>query len=167
MQPELFLKGKMHVTIDRIDGIEKVTGKAVYVNDLHIEGILTGKILRSEVAHARIKYIRTDKALQLPGVFAVITGEDFPNLNIGRFIRDEKTMARDKIRYIGEAVCAVAAIDKETAEQALQLIELELEELPPIFTAEEGLSPDAPLIHEEWQNYWTLMPVCQIGRAHV
>jgi len=94
--------------------------------------MLVGKILRSQVPHARIKRIKTDEASSVPGVAAVITAQDFPDVRWGLVLHDETVMARGKIRYFGEPVAAVAAIDVETAERALDLIELEVEELPGI-----------------------------------
>jgi len=144
---------------NRLEGNEKVTGKAIFAGDIHVEGIVVGKILRSKVAHARIKNIITDRASKLPGVLAVITGKDFPDVYGGRTVRDEQAMVKNKIRYIGEGVAAVAAVDEETAERALELIEIELEELPGVFSAEGGLEDNAPLIHENWQSYWTSVPL--------
>jgi CO/xanthine dehydrogenase Mo-binding subunit len=144
---------------NRLEGNEKVAGKAIFAGDMQVEGTLVGKILRSKVAHARIKKIITDKAAELPGVFAVITGKDFPDVYGGRTVRDEQAMVKNKIHYIGEAIAAVAAIDEDTAERALALIELELEELPGVFSAEAGLAEDAPLIHENWKDHWTIVPL--------
>jgi carbon-monoxide dehydrogenase large subunit len=157
------------VAIIRLEGNEKVIGESVFAGDMHLDGTLVGKILRSKVAHARIKHILTSRAAELPGVRAVITGQDFPSANIGVTVKDEVVMPRDKIRYIGEPIAAVAAVDEETAMQALKLIELDLEELPGIFSAEEGLAENAQLIHENWQDYSTSMPLRRNGNivSHV
>ncbi len=153
------------MSVTRLEGREKVTGKAVFAGDLKLDGLLMGKILRSKVAHARIKHIDTTLAKQLPGVMAVITGRDFPDARIGFIVIDEVAMARDKIRYIGEPVAAVAAIDQATAERALDLIKVELEELPGIFSVEEALKDDCPQIHEDLMNYATAMPVRRYGNV--
>lgn len=150
---------------NRLEGNEKVSGKAIFAGDMQAEGTLVGKFLRSQVSHARIKNIRTERAAQLPGVLAVVTGKDFPDVYGGRVVRDEQAMARNKIRYLGEAVAAVAAVDEETAERALGLMELELEELPGVFSAEAGLAGNAPLVHENWQDHWTSTPLTRYGNV--
>ena len=125
--------------------------------------MLTGKILRSQIPHARIKRIRTDKALSVPGVAAVITAQDFPDIRTGFMIQDEVVLARDKIRYIGEPVAAVAAIDAQTAQRALDLIELEVDELPAVFTFAQSIDANAPLIHEKFKEYTSKMPLNREG----
>lgn len=132
-----------------IDGIEKVTGKAKYTADLGAEDCLCGRILRSPVSHGRIIRLDTSKAAALPGVAAIVTGEDC-SLTYGviPIAMNEYPMARDKVRYRGEAVAAVAAISEVIAEQALALIELEIEELPAYQTIKEARAADAVLLHE-------------------
>jgi putative selenate reductase molybdopterin-binding subunit len=140
--------------VPKIDGIDLVMGSAKFVVDLGLPGMLCGKILRSPLPHARIRRIDTSKAQQLPGVKAVVTGADFPKEKYGyvlgyrAMIRDEAPLAWDKVRCIGDAVAAVAAIDEETAEEALDLITVDYEELPAIFDPEKAMEPEAPLIHE-------------------
>ena len=102
----------MPTEIRRFEAPEKTIGHATFAGDIKRAGMLFGKILRSQIPHARIKKIRRDKALSLPGVEAVITAEDFPDVKTGLTIQDEVVMARDKVRYIGEPVAAVAAIDR-------------------------------------------------------
>ncbi len=146
----------------RHDGVDKVTGRAKYGADYALPGMLHGKILRSPHAHARIKRINTAEALNLPGVFAVITGKDLPEIaskteQVGEGAVNARylsmnIMARDKVLYDGHAVAAVAAIDRHTAEEALRLIEVEYEVLPPVMTVDEAMRPEAPIILEDLRN---------------
>jgi xanthine dehydrogenase molybdenum-binding subunit len=131
----------------RPDAPDKVAGKAIYIHDLVRPGMLYGKIKFSEYAHAMIKHIDTSKAEKLPGVRAVITGYNTPEIRIG-FIRDNFVLKKDKVRQFRDEVAAVAAIDPEIAEEAVDLIKVEYEELPGLFTPEDALKEDAPLIHE-------------------
>jgi putative selenate reductase molybdopterin-binding subunit len=149
--------------VRRLEAPEKTTGNAIFTGDMKRQGMLTGKILRSQIPHARIKRIRTDKALSVPGVAAVITAQDFPDIRIGFLIQDEVVLARDKIRYIGEPVAAVAAIDAQTAQRALDLIELEVEELPAVFTFADSIDANAPLIHEKFKEYTSKMVLNREG----
>jgi len=137
----------------RVEGIEKVTGKAVYAADVTLPDMLWGRVLRSPIAHGRIKRIDVTQALQLPGVRAVITGKDVAGLRIGRRIYDMPILAEGIVRFIGEKVAAVAAESEEMAEQALQLIEVEYEELEPLLDPLEALKPSAPLIHPDVATY--------------
>lgn len=136
----------------RDDARDKVTGSAIYLEDLQLSGMLYGKVLRSKHAHARILHIDTSKAEKLPGVRGVITGADLPFVH-GESLWDEPFLAREKVRYIGEGVAALAAVDEETAEEALELITVEFEELDPLFDLMEAARPDAPLIHEKLETY--------------
>ncbi|MBI4642069.1 MAG: xanthine dehydrogenase family protein molybdopterin-binding subunit [Candidatus Tectomicrobia bacterium] len=130
-------------SLPRIDAVEKVTGKAKFAADIRLPGALSAKVLRSPYPHARILHIETERARHLPGVKAVITAEDFHE-------PDQQTiMAYKKARYVGEAVAAVAAITPEDAEEALKLITVEYDPLPPVFDPLEALKPGAPLIHEQ------------------
>jgi len=149
--PEYSVIGK---PVPRVDARVKVTGQATYAADLILPGMLHGKLLRSPYAHARILNIDASRAERLPGVRAVVTGKDFPGIFFG-FVpqtRDQLAMARDKVRHVGEAVAAVAAIDEDTAEEALDLIEVEYEELPPVLTIEEAMRGGAPVIHDRAPN---------------
>lgn len=140
--------------LPRVDGKAKVTGTAIYADDLVLPGMLHGKLLRSPYAHAKILNIDTSKAERLPGVRAVITGKDFPGIAIGfmRLYADRPPIAIDKVRHYGEAVAAVAAVDEDTAEEALDLIEVEYEELAPVLSWEEAMKEGAPLVHESAKN---------------
>ncbi len=136
----------------RIDGMEKATGEARFTADLKMPRMLIGKLLGSPSPHAKILNIDVRKALALPGVKAVVTGADLPGQKYGPFRsrRDETGLARGKVRYIGDPVAAVAAIDEETAFEAIELINVEYEELPAVFDPEEAMKEGAPLIHEEY-----------------
>lgn len=146
----------------RHDGVDKVTGRALYGADYSLPGMLYGKVLRSPYAHARIKSINVDKALKHPGVHAVLTGADFPEVKgvmaqVGELIVNThylslNVMARDKVLYDGHAVAAVAAVSKHVAEEALELIEVEYEVLPHVMTAEEAMKPDAPILLPELRS---------------
>ncbi|MBE9574679.1 MAG: xanthine dehydrogenase family protein molybdopterin-binding subunit [Proteobacteria bacterium] len=127
--------------------IDKVTGRAIYINDLKLPGMLYGKILYSKYAHARIKGIDASKAEVLPGVRAVLTGHNIPDVRVG-FLRDQTVLKKDIVRQFRDEVAAVAAISPEIAEEALDLIEVEYEELPGIFDPMEAMKEDAPLVHE-------------------
>ena len=133
-------------SVPRVDGIEKVTGKAKFLGDLAIPGMLHGKILRSTYPHARILAIDTSRAESLPGVAAVFTaadlGDSVPLYN-GRPV-----IAANRVRYVGEPVAAVAATDLATAEEAISLIDLQYEELPTVIGIDAARANGAPLIHD-------------------
>ena len=146
----------------RPDGVDKVTGRAKYGADYSFPGMLHGKVLRSPHAHARIKSINFDKALKLPGVKAVVVGKDLPELEskiefIGEIALNPHYLAhnilvRDKVLYNGHAVAAVAATSPHIAEQALDLIEVDYEVLPPVLNVLEAMKPEAPILHPELRN---------------
>jgi xanthine dehydrogenase molybdenum-binding subunit len=131
----------------RPDGADKAAGRALYIHDLTRPGMLYGKIKFSDFPHARIKNIDTSKAERLPGVKAVITAYNTPEIRIG-FLRDNFALKKDKVRQYRDEVAAVAAIDPEIAEEAIDQIEVEYEPLPGIFSPAEAMKEDAPLIHE-------------------
>jgi xanthine dehydrogenase molybdenum-binding subunit len=133
--------------VPRPDAPDKAAGKAVYIHDLVRPGMLFGKIKYSEYAHARIKHIDTSRAERLPGVRAVLTGDNSPVIRYG-FIKDNFVFKRDKVRQFRDEVAAVAATDPDTAAEAVDLIQVEYEELPGVFDPEEALMEGAPLIHE-------------------
>ncbi len=137
-----------------IDSVAKVTGEAKFTDDLVLPGMLIGRILRSPHPHARILHIDASRALKLAGLRAVVTGKDTPGIKYGALghLRDEYPLAVDKARYIGDEVAAVAAVDEETAREALELIRVEYELLPVLFTPEEAMRPDAPRIHDHVEN---------------
>ncbi len=142
--------------VNRVEGYEKVTGQAQYVADLVLPGMLTGRILRSPFPHARIASIDTSKAEKLRGVRAVVTAEDTIKRGCGAFFPDQYPLSVGKARYVGEEVAAVAAIDRDIAQEALQLTDVEWEELPAVFDAEEAMKEGAPLIHEDKERNITM-----------
>ncbi|MEE8075129.1 MAG: xanthine dehydrogenase family protein molybdopterin-binding subunit [Candidatus Binatia bacterium] len=138
--------------ITRVDAMEKVTGETVYGYDLALPNMLYGKVLYGTKPHAKIKRIDTSKAKKFPGVVAVITGKD-TTWTHGEAIKDKPFLAQGKIRYIGEPVAAVAAVDEDTAQAAVGLIEVEYENLPAYFSPEEACKPGAMPIHEDFASY--------------
>jgi CO/xanthine dehydrogenase Mo-binding subunit len=133
----------------RVDGIGKVTGRAVFAADLAVPGMLWGKVLLARRPHARIVAIDTRRAVELPGVRAVLTAEDLPHAKVfGVVVQNQPVLAFTKIRQYGDAVAMVAAESREAAARALDLIDVRYEDLPGIFDPEEALAPGAPHIHE-------------------
>lgn len=139
--------------IPRVEGSEKVTGKARYAADVHLPGFLWGKLARSPLPHARIVRIIADKARAVPGVHAVLTAEDIPPVLVGRRLHDMPLLARDRVRFIGEPIAAVAAETLEAAEEAVTLIEVEYDERPAVFDPLEALTERAPVLHPEAAAY--------------
>ena len=134
----------------RPDGPDKVTGRLRYLTDLAAPGMLYGLVLRSAHPHARIRAIRTERARELPGVRAVLTHRDVPGLNaFGISRQDQPVFCFDLVRYVGDAVAAVAAESPEIAERALELIEVDYEPLPVLDSPEKALAPDAPKLHPQ------------------
>src|SRR3990172_4209566 len=133
---------------------ERVTGRAQYVADLTFSGLLHGRILRSPHAHANILRIDTSRAERLPGVKSVVTAKDSNGRKYGQMAQwaDEHLPALHKVRYVGEAVAAVAAVDLNTAEEALELIDVEYEVLPAVFDPYEAMKDGAPTIHDHVKN---------------
>lgn len=138
----------------RVDAADKVTGRAKFTADYDLENMLFGKILYSPLAHGIIKRIETKKAEAYPGVKLVLTGKDVPDITYGvsppRY--DEHVLAKEKVRYVGDEVAAVIAVDEERSEKALSLIEVEYQELPAVFSPLEAIKEGAPLIHERYKN---------------
>lgn len=139
--------------IPRVGSLEKVTGRAAYAVDVTLPDMLWGKVLRSPIAYGRIKRIDISKAVAIPGVKAVVTGQDVTGIRIGRQIYDMPVLADSMVRFIGEKVVAVAADTAEIAEQALDQIDVEYEEFSPLLDPVEALAPSAPLLHPEVLNY--------------
>ena len=137
----------------RVEGELKVSGDAKYTVDVTVPGMLWGKLLRSPIASGRIKSIDTSKAAALPGVHAVVTGQECTGLRIGRRLYDMPILADGEVRFIGEKVAAVAADTEEIAEEALNLIEVEYEETEPLLDPEEALKPGAKRIHPDVATY--------------
>ena len=127
-----------------VDGIDKVTGRARYTADLDHDNALVGRILRSPVSHGEILKLDVSKARALRGVIAVVTGDDCPHTyGVLPIAMNEYPLARGRVRYRGEPIAAVAAIDAETAERAIGLIDLELEKRPAYYTSDTARAPGA------------------------
>ncbi len=151
-------------SVPKLDAVDKVRGKAEFTDDMKLPGMVYGKIKQSTIGHGIIKKIDYSKALELPGVLGVVTGEEapIPIANAG-FQPTETALAVDKVRYFGEGVAAVAAIDEATAEVALDLIDVEYEELPVITDSLEALKRDDVRIHEQAKNNITCDGVQEFG----
>ena len=145
---ELSVVGK---DIPRIDALEKVTGRAKFTSDFKMPGMLYGKIVRSRCPHATILRIKTTKAERFPGVRTIVLPEDAPNVRFGYDLCDEFILPRDKIvRCVGQPIAVIVADTLEVAEEAVDLVEVDYEELPAVFDAEEALSATPPaLVHPE------------------
>ncbi|MFN4133290.1 MAG: xanthine dehydrogenase family protein molybdopterin-binding subunit, partial [Candidatus Hadarchaeales archaeon] len=139
--------------VARVDAVEKVTGSAIYTADIKLHGMLHARLLKSPYAHARIVKIDTSKAERLPGVRAILTGAEVP-YRFGIYMSDKYVLARDKARYLGEPVVAIAADTEEIAEDAVELVDVEYEELPAVFDPREALKDGAPLVHENLGEYF-------------
>lgn len=145
--------GSVGVRTPLIDGVEKVTGKAQFTADLPAPGALCGRVLRSPVPHARIVSIDTSAAEALEGVAAVCTGADCKvRFGVLPITENEFPLAREKVRYRGDPVAAVAAIDEATAAAVIKLIRVEYEKLPAYFDARKAMAPGAEPIHAEKPN---------------
>ncbi len=139
------------------DADARVTGEVPYAANLQLPGMLVAKVLRSPTPHAKITRLDTRAAESLPGVAAVLTAADFnapgaPKLLYGFRVRDQPVLAHGRVRFAGEPVAAVAATDLETAEAALELIEVEYEDLPAVFDASEAFQAGAPVLHEAYPD---------------
>src|SRR5437870_643515 len=142
------------ISIPRVDGAEKVAGQALYAGDLQLPGMACAKVLRSPLPHARIRRIDSTRAAALAGVVAILTRD---NLNVvansfGAYERDQQILATDKVRYVGDMIAAVAAVEESIAEEAVKRIHVDYQELPAVYTIEEALSPRAPLVHEKLEG---------------
>jgi CO/xanthine dehydrogenase Mo-binding subunit len=141
------------ISTPRVEGEQKVTGRAVYAADVVLPGVLWVKLLRSPAPHARIKKIDVAQARRVPGVYAVMTGADISGAKIGKKIIDMPVLAEDVVRFIGEKVAAVAAESEEIAAQALDLIEVEYDDLPAVFDPLQAMLASAPILHPEVGRY--------------
>jgi CO/xanthine dehydrogenase Mo-binding subunit len=138
-------------SVPRRDGRAKVTGRATYVSDVRLIGMAYAKVLRSPYGHAKILSIDTSRAERHPGVYCVLTGNNLEGLNpyYGHAVKDHPLLAIDKVRYAGEPVAAVVAVDERTAFEALEFIDVEYQELKAVFTPKEAMEKEAPLLHEK------------------
>jgi carbon-monoxide dehydrogenase large subunit len=140
-------------SVPRGEGSDKVSGQSVYAADVKLPELLWAKILRSPHPHARIRRVDISKAEKVPGVRAIITGDDVKGRLVGKQIRDMPVLCWDKVRFVGDRVAAVAAETVEAAEEALNLIEVDYEQLPAVFDPLEAMAPDAPLLHDNVAAY--------------
>jgi len=142
-----------NVRFVRADGPDKVTGSGRFTADLQLTGMLTAKFLFAGVAHARITRLDTTVASRIPGVFAVITAADVPDVRYSAGVADRTIFAREVVRFEGEVVAAVAAVDAATAQRAVDAIEIDYERLPVINDLESALEPESPLVHPDLDSY--------------
>jgi len=137
----------------RSDGKEKVTGSGRYTADLTLTGMAHAKFRYADHSHAKIRKIDTSKARALPGVVAVVTQADLPDVKFGGFVQDRYLFAKDVVRFEGEIVAGVAALTEEVAAEAARLIEVEYKPLPVVTDFEAAMEPGSPLVHEDWESY--------------
>ncbi|HEX2930691.1 MAG TPA: hypothetical protein VHV54_13295, partial [Candidatus Binatia bacterium] len=137
-------------SVHRVDGVEKVTGRAVYTSDVALPGMAYARILRSPVAHAKLIKVDASRVKEFPGVVATLTRDDIQGFNYkyGATYKDQSIVAVDKVRYVGDPVAAVLADDAATAEAALDLFEVEYDELPKVTNIEEATVAGAIQVHE-------------------
>jgi CO/xanthine dehydrogenase Mo-binding subunit len=138
--------------VERVDGVEKVTGAALYTADLKFPRMLHTCVVRSPHAHARLMDVRLERAARVPGVRAVACGRQFP-LYTGVYLKDQTIFATDRVRFVGDPVAAVAAETPDAAREAAAAVEVDYEILPAVFSAAEGTAPDAPLVHPGLGDY--------------
>ena len=160
--------GKSHI---RVDGTANVTGSAKYTFDIVLPNMLYGKILRSPHPHAKILKIDTSRAEKTIGVKAIVTGKDTLGRKNGPWRRfpelcDEEILCREKVRYIGDPVAAVAAVDEETAEAALDSIDVEYEPLQDVFDPLEAMKEGAPQLHEHAERNINVTRVIEWGNVN-
>nr|NIO09848.1 molybdopterin-dependent oxidoreductase [Deltaproteobacteria bacterium] len=139
--------------IPRIEGESKVTGRSVYSADVKRSDALWGGYVRSPYPHARVLNVDTSRAAKLAGVKAIVTGKEVSSRLEGCALLDKPVLAQERVRYIGEKVVAVAATSREDLEEALELIQVEYEELPAVFDPLEAMKPDAPVLHPDYASY--------------
>lgn len=145
--------GVSELTGTRLDAVDKVTGKYMYGMDVALPGMLHGAIVRSTHPHARLVSIDTRRALSLPGVATVITGEDLPDVMLPGAVHDQPPLARRRVRYVGEPVALIAATRPDIAIEAAGLVEVTYDPLPVLADPEAALRPEAVLLHEDWASY--------------
>ena len=140
-------------TFIRPDGKEKVTGSGRYTADVSLPGQLYASFRYADHPRARIRSIDTSQAKALPGVLAVLTHEDVPDMLYGQMVKDRRLFAKEEVRFEADVVAAVAAMTPEVAKQAAALIDVDYEPLPAITDPEQAAGPDAALVHTDWSSY--------------
>ena len=135
----------------RVDGPAKLRGWAQFTGDIEMPGMVYAKVLRSSYAHARLLRVDISRAVKLPGVVAILTRDDLKGMNshFGPVVKDQPVVAMDRVRYVGDIIAAVAAEEKDIAEEAVELIEVEYEALPAVFDPAAAMEPGAPILHGE------------------
>ncbi|MCZ7531968.1 MAG: xanthine dehydrogenase family protein molybdopterin-binding subunit [Acidimicrobiia bacterium] len=161
-KPEYKIVGKSET---RIDSIAKVTGASKYSTDFYLTNMLHAKVLFSDRPYARIVDIDVSKALALPGVKAVITGEDTPDTRYGIYLKDKTILAKNEVKYVGDRVAAVAAVSERVAEQAVSLISVTYEDLEPVFDTDAALAQSAPQLHPDLADYAAVFPYIRYGNV--
>ena len=139
-------------SVARVDGQEKVTGRAVYTVDVNLPGMLHAAVLRSPLPHARLVEVDLEETRKMPGVRVALTGRDFPR-TFGNYVMDQPILAIDRVRYVGEPVVAVAADTELQAQAALAKVRVKYDELPAVFDPREAMGEGAPLLHPEVDKY--------------
>src|SRR5215467_5185583 len=145
-------------SVPRIDTLEKVLGSGTFAADLHLPGLLHGKLCLSEHAHARVLAVDTSEAERLPGVQAVLTAWNTPEYRFGSDFEDQLLFARHKVLHRGAVLAAVVATDLETAEEAARCIRVTYEPLPTVMDVLEAIAPEAPILHEALETYQGVNP---------
>ena len=143
--------GNLGQNFARVDGPAKLRGWAQFTGDIEMPGMVYAKVLRSPYTHARLLRVDASRATKLPGVVAVLTRDDLKGMNshFGPVVKDQPVVAIDRVRYVGDIIAAVAAEEKDIAEEALELIKVEYEALPAVFDPAEAMKPGAPILHGE------------------
>ncbi|MFQ5911981.1 MAG: xanthine dehydrogenase family protein molybdopterin-binding subunit [Nitrospinota bacterium] len=154
-------------SVPRVDGLPKVTGRAQYVADLSLPGMLHAAVLRSPHPHALLKRVDAGEARKVPGVRAVLTGPELLKMKdishyYGPAFRDQPIVAIERVRHVGEAVVAVAAETREAADRALSVVQVEYEPLPAVHTVLDAIKPDAPLVHEKVESAKTFADLAHL-----
>lgn len=139
--------------LPRLDGAPKTDGRHIYSSDMILPGMLFGRIVRSKVAHGRLKHVDIAAALAIPGVRAILTSKDVPLVRYGFAVKDQTLFATDTVRFVGDPIAAIAATSLEIADQALAAISPEIEPLAPVFDPEEALKRETTLLHPQWRDY--------------
>ncbi|MBN1266631.1 MAG: xanthine dehydrogenase family protein molybdopterin-binding subunit [Anaerolineales bacterium] len=161
-QKELKVVG---VSLPRVDGVQKVRGRAVYAPDFVLPRMLYAKVLWSDRPHAKIVRLDASKALQVPGVVVFVSAEDAPRNRYGVYLKDQLVFARGKVRHIGEPVAALAAESEQAALEALKLVEVVYEDLPVVFDPLEAMQDGAPIVHPDLESYSATYPKVAYGNV--
>lgn len=147
----------------RLDARGKVSGKAIYGTDFAMQGMLHGKLVHSPIASGEIISVDTSRAMAMPGVYEVVTAKDIPAQRYGSFVKDMEVFASGRVNFIGQPVVAVVARTAEEAEAAAKAVKVEYREQAAVFTTEDAVKADAPLVHPDWQEYKAVPTVKRQG----